>query len=1212
MKRIFLLIFLLLASPGWADTHYVCSTGSDSSPFTSWATASNDIQAAVTAASEGDTVEVCAGTYTGAGNRDITVANKTITLKSSSGASSTIIDAEGAAGVRVLYIYGQTTNDNNTIVDGFTIRNGNDASGSGIRVENTNGGSTVAPTIKNCILEYNYSSGVGSAIYLKGADADDTVAATIQNNIIRHNYAGTHGGAIYAAPFAPATITQNEIYNNTSAQEAAGIFHNSADLTVTRNEIYNNFGRDGAAIYMDGTSGLIAANLIYNNSGRIGVVGFIGGSDARLTNTVLYANEGRTNYDGIYSGASSPDIDNCILWKNGDEYYSTGGSPSVDYSDVEGLSGEGISGTGNIDSDPLFRSALTLDGDGAGTIEAFGALWSDPTFSTSVTDDLVTKNTDSFTRATAKTNFSSGSDTGSGTAQFETVYIASRLTKGGDELTRNGVDPELNWANGINKEGNVWGIYSDRVYELEVVTDPGDTQVAILKDFGSGTLDSLHVGPGGEVYVAWEDQIWRSPLGDGTDDWVQSLDFDNANIHADHWSWANDGSSKVWVAEYEDKSFTDGDDAATKIYLTTDQGVSWTEVFDLADYLGEIEEIHIHAIVWNPVTQALYIANGDATSGIYKLPGGTAGTATKITTASPADYLNRIQPTGGYTLSNGNILWADDNLINGFWLHDTSNDTFTIIPMIPEDEDGDENYENGGPYVNIGVYQHGNTVYFATYLTGTVTKDRTYLMAAPVSDLTEWKIIDYIIADNASATGFLMFAGYGGDGKIWVSATQNNVREMRWYNPVTFTQATGFRSDPAVTNLITDPFFDAGSGWADYTSTYVESTGGHYKDNFTYLKNTDAQESDKAVITDSDDLIFYFRVKRGSADDYGNDDVGPSVTFNWDDGGVANGSKTVIWDDSHLGSDWTPLLVKIPAGDIPANTDGVEVVVRGDTDIGANEYQQMDSVLLLQDTRIVLPQASRNADSLTYTLPNALVGNPTIIGTTHINYPLDSNDYALFEAYKDVDEWHKLVVNDNDLILKNNAGALVTCTDCLPTVIDEYLQGDTVYWAIRYDPDGDIYLYVATQRSYDDTNNDVYSANATASLQADMVTLYDGCSHTAGEEIGGIVLSREIYSAPLSLDQIKAIWDQTTETENFKLASGSPCINTGSDPFSDGDGNQYDLDGKLIWDDVLNSPVGNWSNGVEMGAYGYPAGNVRNWSGSKWGNSGWGSSAWNE
>jgi hypothetical protein len=53
-----------LATPTLADTHYVSKTGSNTPPYTSWATATDTVIRAIEVADEGDTVRVGAGSYT--------------------------------------------------------------------------------------------------------------------------------------------------------------------------------------------------------------------------------------------------------------------------------------------------------------------------------------------------------------------------------------------------------------------------------------------------------------------------------------------------------------------------------------------------------------------------------------------------------------------------------------------------------------------------------------------------------------------------------------------------------------------------------------------------------------------------------------------------------------------------------------------------------------------------------------------------------------------------------------------------------------------------------------------------------------------------------------------------------------------------------------------------------------------------------------------
>jgi hypothetical protein len=61
-------------------------------------------------------------------------------------------------------------------------------------------------------------------------------------------------------------------------------------------------------------------------------------------------------------------------------------------------------------------------------------------------------------------------------------------------------------------------------------------------------------------------------------------------------------------------------------------------------------------------------------------------------------------------------------------------------------------------------------------------------------------------------------------------------------------------------------------------------------------------------------------------------------------------------------------------------------------------------------------------------------------------------------------------------------------------------------------------------------------------------------------------------------------------TKDLSLQSNSPAINAGTDPFSNGDGDQYDYLYYLVWSDTSDSAVGPWADGVEIGAYGFVGG----------------------
>lgn len=87
----------------------------------------NNIQAAVNAARGGDVIIVADGIYVGAGNRDIVIPPKTITVRSENGPQFCIIDCQGTYADNHRGFYFQDSVPGpfpDPVVNGFTIING--------------------------------------------------------------------------------------------------------------------------------------------------------------------------------------------------------------------------------------------------------------------------------------------------------------------------------------------------------------------------------------------------------------------------------------------------------------------------------------------------------------------------------------------------------------------------------------------------------------------------------------------------------------------------------------------------------------------------------------------------------------------------------------------------------------------------------------------------------------------------------------------------------------------------------------------------------------------------------------------------------------------------------------------------------------------------------------------------------------------------------
>ena len=159
-----ILLLLATASIAPATTHLITPDGLGDYPT---------IQDAIGAASEGDTVVVANGYYTGDGNRDIDFYGKSLVLCSENNdPTNCIINVAASALDQHRGFIFQSGEDTTTVVSGFTITNGYADSGAAILcLEDGGVKNTIRskygytnPRVKNCIVTNN----TGTAIVVSG------------------------------------------------------------------------------------------------------------------------------------------------------------------------------------------------------------------------------------------------------------------------------------------------------------------------------------------------------------------------------------------------------------------------------------------------------------------------------------------------------------------------------------------------------------------------------------------------------------------------------------------------------------------------------------------------------------------------------------------------------------------------------------------------------------------------------------------------------------------------------------------------------------------------------------------------------------------------------------------------------------------------------------------------------------------------------------
>jgi hypothetical protein len=184
------------------------------------------IQAGIEACTDGDTVIVRDGTYTGDGNREIDFLGKAILVMSENGAINYVIDCEDSG--RGFYF--QSGEDQNSVLHGFTVINGGGGAGfwngGGIYCYNS------SPIITGNTISGNNAQWGGGIYFSLGSPS-------ITGNIISGNRAGGSGGISFddSSPIIIGnTITGNEAFNI----EGGGIAFHGGSPTIMNSILWGN------------------------------------------------------------------------------------------------------------------------------------------------------------------------------------------------------------------------------------------------------------------------------------------------------------------------------------------------------------------------------------------------------------------------------------------------------------------------------------------------------------------------------------------------------------------------------------------------------------------------------------------------------------------------------------------------------------------------------------------------------------------------------------------------------------------------------------------------------------------------------------------------------------------------------------------------------------------------------------------------------------
>jgi len=330
---------------GWsvsAATRYVWQDSpGPTPPFDSWAQAATNIQDAVEAAVDGDTVLVMGGVYATGGRAVFgTMTNrvaidKAVTVESLMGPEVTVIEGAPAPGggdgdgaVRCVYL------GTNAILSGFTLTNGHTRLDGDFLQEQSGGGvwCESSATLTNCIVTGNSANSGGGGVF----------QGTLYHCALTGNSAAS-GGGVSQGTLHNCTLTGNSAYYDGGGANGGTLYN----CTLTRNSASRRGGGSYDCVLYNCTltSNSASGSLYYTSGG--------GSCLGTLFNCTLIG-----NYSTDYGGGSSVDtLYNCIVYSNTASWDSNYDGGTFNHCCTFPLPSDG---TNNIDADPQLATLTHL------------------------------------------------------------------------------------------------------------------------------------------------------------------------------------------------------------------------------------------------------------------------------------------------------------------------------------------------------------------------------------------------------------------------------------------------------------------------------------------------------------------------------------------------------------------------------------------------------------------------------------------------------------------------------------------------------------------------------------------------------------------------------------------------------------------------------------------------------------------------------------
>lgn len=337
-------------APGWvgAADLYVSLNGANSGLRNSWSTAYTNIQDALSAAANGDTLYLAGQTF-GVVSQLVWSAKTNVTLRGGYAATNdaglpgeydakkwpTILTRASTNQTRLLMI----TNVAEALLERVTVSGG---------------------------YQTLLSSGFGGGVYIVSAAGLVLSECVFNNNTVVGNNSSVYGGAIYVKS-STLTVSNCQIRGNTATTSlnwpspyggglcAVGSAVTLCDSVVANNKCNgSNNTRLGGGIYQSGGLCILRNCLVAGNFSQAGSgdgICVAGSATTRVENCTVAYNGGQ----GINRTAGLVSVTNSIIWGNGDDVV---GTMTLGTANIE--DGDGVGSAGGMSADPRFERGFYL------------------------------------------------------------------------------------------------------------------------------------------------------------------------------------------------------------------------------------------------------------------------------------------------------------------------------------------------------------------------------------------------------------------------------------------------------------------------------------------------------------------------------------------------------------------------------------------------------------------------------------------------------------------------------------------------------------------------------------------------------------------------------------------------------------------------------------------------------------------------------------